>query len=105
MFYINNDQLIYEFLDCDLTLLFEQQPGHYITSSIEGVLANMNTTYCNDNGNCIKILFYLGELYFRKTPPCQVQNVMLLIFSAIIMATKLRDLDAQKKRTQMLIVP
>ncbi|OSX59590.1 glycosyltransferase family 2 protein [Postia placenta MAD-698-R-SB12] len=85
--YINDDQPSYEFLDGDLTSLFEQQPGQDITSSIEGVLANMNATYRNDNVNCIKNLFYFGELDFRQTPRCQVQNIMLLVFSAIIMAS------------------
>lgn len=85
--YINDDQPSYEFLDGDLTSLFEQQPGQDITSAIEGVLATVNATYRNDNVNCIKNLFYFGELDFRQTPRCQVQNIMLLVFSANIMAS------------------
>ncbi|CCM00474.1 uncharacterized protein FIBRA_02507 [Fibroporia radiculosa] len=77
----------YNFLDSNLVALWNQQPGQDISGEIEGVLATMNETYRNDNVNCIKNLFYWGEVDFRDTPRCQVQNIMLLVFSCIIMSS------------------
>lgn len=77
----------YAFLDSDLTALWQSQAGQDITSDINGVLAKMNTTYADANVQCIKNLFYWGTLDFRSTPRCQVQNVLLIVFSAIIMSS------------------
>lgn len=32
-------------------------------------------------------MFYMGETDFRKTPRCQVQNTLLLVFSSLLIAT------------------
>lgn len=37
--------------------------------------------------NCISNLFYYGKPDFRKTPRCQVQNILLLVFSIILMVS------------------
>lgn len=78
---------MYAFLDSDLTSLWQSQAGQDITSDINSVLSKMNTTYAEDNIRCIKNLFYWGTLDFRSTPRCQVQNILLIVASAIIMSS------------------
>ncbi|PCH40709.1 glycosyltransferase family 2 protein [Wolfiporia cocos MD-104 SS10] len=82
-----DDNSMYEFLDSDLTQLWSQLPGQDISKSIESVLSNMNETYRDQNVACIQNMFYWGEVDFRDTPRCAVQNVMLLVFSCILMGS------------------
>ncbi|KAI0940344.1 hypothetical protein AcV5_001478 [Taiwanofungus camphoratus] len=77
----------YAFLSTDLTDLFKQQPGQDLTKEIEGVLSNMNETYRAENVNCMQNMFYIGQVDFRKSARCQVQNILLLVFSIIIMVS------------------
>ncbi|KAH9947205.1 chitin synthase [Amylocystis lapponica] len=85
---VNGDATsLYQFLDTDLSSLFQQQPGQDLTSSINTILDGMNSTYRDQNVNCINNAFYVGEVDFRKTARCQVQNYMLLVFSCILMAS------------------
>ncbi|OCH89984.1 chitin synthase [Obba rivulosa] len=77
----------FEFLNSNLTDLWQQQPGQDITKQINSVLAQMDPTTGQENVDCIKNMFYLGETDFTKTPRCQVQNYLLLAFSCLIMAS------------------
>ncbi|TFY68562.1 hypothetical protein EVJ58_g936 [Rhodofomes roseus] len=83
----NDDSSVFTFLDSDLAGLWQSTPGQDISSDIASTLAKMNSSYAEDNVRCIKNLFYWGELDFRSTARCQVQNIMLIVFSAIIMSS------------------
>ncbi|KAH9899128.1 chitin synthase-domain-containing protein [Cubamyces lactineus] len=58
-----------------------------ITKTLNNVLAGLDTTTCEQNMNCISNLFYYGKPDFRKTARCQVQNILLLVFSIILMVS------------------
>ncbi|KAI5988005.1 hypothetical protein EDD15DRAFT_2464276 [Pisolithus albus] len=77
----------YQFLNTDITNVFKQQAGQDITSSLNGVLATLDSSTATTNMDCIRNAFYLGETDFRKTARCQVQNYMLLVFTSIICAS------------------
>ncbi|EMD40311.1 glycosyltransferase family 2 protein [Gelatoporia subvermispora B] len=77
----------FQFLNTNLTALWQQQPGQDLTKEINSVLAQMDPTTRQENVDCIKNVFYLGETDFTKTARCQVQNILLLVFSCIIMAS------------------
>ena len=77
----------YQFLNTDIVNIFKQQAGQDITQSLNKVLAGLDSGTVSANMNCIKNAFYLGGTDFRKTPRCQVQNYMLLVFTSIICAS------------------
>ncbi|KAI0371480.1 chitin synthase [Pilatotrama ljubarskyi] len=77
----------YSFLNSDIVDIFKQQPGQDITKPLNDVLGKLDTTTREQNMNCISNLFYYGKPDFRKTPRCQVQNVLLLVFSIILMVS------------------
>ncbi|KAH9919697.1 chitin synthase [Fomitopsis serialis] len=83
----NDNSNTFTFLDSDLSGLWQSTPGQDISKDIASVLATMNSSYAEDNVRCIKNMFYWGEMDFRSTPRCQVQNIMLIVFSAIIMSS------------------
>jgi chitin synthase len=71
-----NDPTEDVFLDSNLPDVFRQQAGQDVTPQTR-----------NEHINCLKNVFYVGELDFKKTARCQVQNILLIIFSAILMAS------------------
>lgn len=77
----------YNFLDTDIVDVFKQQAGQDITKPLNTVLAQKDTNTVNANMNCLRNMFFVGNNDFRKTPRCQVQNILLLVFSIIIMVT------------------
>ena len=77
----------YSFLNSDITTLFSASAGQDITSSMQKVLNGMSTDDVDKTMQCLNSAFYVGELDFRKTPRCTVQNYLLLAFSIVIMAT------------------
>lgn len=77
----------YEFLDTDVVDVFKQQSGQDITKPLNAVLAKKDTATVEANMNCLGNAFFVGNNDFRKTPRCQVQNVLLLVASIIIMTT------------------
>ncbi|EPQ58854.1 chitin synthase [Gloeophyllum trabeum ATCC 11539] len=91
--YINTQSVLggtnsaYSFLDSDLVDIFKQQPGQDVTDALNKVYAGMDAQTRNLNQVCLRNAFYVGEMDFRKTARCQVQNYLLLIFSAILMAS------------------
>lgn len=86
---VNDLNTAYSFLDSNLVSTFTQQPGTDITSALNKVLASMDATNRTANMECLQNAFYWGEVDFRYTARCQVQNYMLLVFSSIIMASML----------------
>ena len=77
----------YKFLNESVTDLFEQRVGQDITKDLNNVLAEMDETTRAQNSACLNNAFYQGETDFRKTPRCQVQNWLLVAFSAVIMSS------------------
>ncbi|KAJ3528406.1 hypothetical protein NM688_g8003 [Phlebia brevispora] len=88
-FYTNSLNLgsPYEFLNESITDLFSQRMGQDITKPLEQVLETMDPNSRAQNVDCINNLFYIGEVDFRKSPRCQVQNYFLLAASAVLMAS------------------
>ena len=77
----------YDFLNSDITDLFKQRPGQDITKDLNKVLAGLDQNTRDANVNCLQNMFYIGKTDFRKTARCQVQNIILLVFSALLMAS------------------
>ncbi|KAI5116392.1 hypothetical protein M0805_005329 [Coniferiporia weirii] len=82
-----NNDASYDFLDDDIVTVFKDQAGQDVTSALKKVLAAKSTDVVDANMNCLSNNFLIGETDFRKTPRCQVQNVLLLVFSIILMVT------------------
>ena len=81
----NADQ--YKFLDSDVVDVFKQQPGQDITKPLNNVLSTKDASLASANVNCMKNMFLVGKKDFRKTARCQAQNIILLVFSVILVTT------------------
>ncbi|CAD6587719.1 MAG: hypothetical protein TREMPRED_004832 [Tremellales sp. Tagirdzhanova-0007] len=77
----------YAFLNSDLTALFSTQSGQDITTALRKVLGTMSSDNVTSQLNCLNNAFYVGELDFRDSPRCLVQNYLLLAFSIILITT------------------
>jgi chitin synthase len=84
---INNNLAVYQFLDSDLVAVFQQRSGQDVTVPMNAVLETMNSTYKAQNMACLNNLFVVGSPDFRKSARCQVQNWLLIFFSALLMAS------------------
>ncbi|EGO00358.1 glycosyltransferase family 2 protein [Serpula lacrymans var. lacrymans S7.3] len=84
---LEQNNAAYSFLDSSLVAVFNEQAGQDITSSLNQVLDAMDANTRSANMDCLQNAFYWGETDFRYTPRCQVQNVLLLVFSSILMAS------------------
>jgi chitin synthase len=78
---------LFEFLDADLVSVFKQRSGQDVTMALDTVLATMNSTYKAQHMSCLNNAFLVGSVDFRKTARCQVQNWLLIFFSALLMAS------------------
>lgn len=77
----------FAFLDQDFVDIFKQRSGQDITKPLTGVLDNMNPNTRAQHLSCIENVFLAGGVDFRKSARCQVQNFLLIIISAILMAS------------------
>ncbi|KAG6809077.1 hypothetical protein H0H92_001693 [Tricholoma furcatifolium] len=77
----------FDFLNTDITALFDQRTGQDISSALEKVLSTLDSTTVAQNVACLKNVFYVGQTDFRKTARCQVQNYLLIVMSGILMAS------------------
>ncbi|KAJ7114120.1 chitin synthase [Mycena epipterygia] len=77
----------YAFLDSNLVDVFKQQSGQDITNSLNTVLDAMAEDQKGLNMECLNNVFYVGNIDFRKSARCTVQNYFLIAASAIIMAS------------------
>lgn len=77
----------FQFLNEDISDLFKQQPGEDITKDLNNVLASLDTTTAQQNMDCLNNMFFQGKVDFRKSARCQVQNIMLLTFSILLMTS------------------
>ena len=67
--------------------VFKQRSGQDVTKTLGKVLDRMNSTARAQNMNCLENVFLAGQADFRKSARCQVQNYLLIIISAILMAS------------------
>lgn len=77
----------YSFLDTDVSGLFQTNAGQDISSKMDAVLAKLSSDNATAQMTCLNNAFYVGELDFRLTARCTVQNWLLLAFSIILMST------------------
>ena len=67
--------------------IFKQRSGQDVTTPLNAVLATMNSTYRAQHMACMNNAFVVGSVDFRKAPRCQVQNWLLIFFTALLMAS------------------
>jgi chitin synthase len=67
--------------------IFKQRSGQDVTTPLNAVLDTMNSTYKAQHMACLNNVFVAGSVDFRKTARCQVQNWLLIFFSALLMAS------------------
>ncbi|KAF5334215.1 hypothetical protein D9611_014324 [Ephemerocybe angulata] len=77
----------YNFLDPDIVDVFKQRKGQDVTERMKTILAKKSQSVIDLNMNCLDNMFLWGEVDFRKTAKCQVQNYLLIIFSIIMMSS------------------
>lgn len=77
----------YQFLDSDISTLFQERSGQDITGPLNKVLATKSESTVEANMACLNNYFNIGENDFRKTARCEVQNTLLLVFTIILMVT------------------
>ncbi|KAF6750973.1 glycosyltransferase family 2 protein [Ephemerocybe angulata] len=77
----------YNFLDPDIVDVFKQRKGQDVTERMKTILAKKSQSVIDLNMNCLDNVFLWGEVDFRKTAKCQVQNYLLIIFSIILMSS------------------
>ena len=71
----------YNFLGDEVTQLVQNNPGLDITQDWEN---NLNATMQANALNCLNNMFYIGDVDFRDSPRCQVNNYILLAFTIIL---------------------
>ena len=85
--------------------VFKQRSGQDITTPLNAVLNSMNSTYRAQHMACLNNAFMAGSMDFRKTPRCQVQNWLLIFFSALLMGSiALKCLSFFSFRNRMLMM-
>lgn len=72
----------YEFLDSKVENLFKNNPGGDITDDWNALDDSVRLP----NFQCIDNMFYVGEIDFRDSARCQVNNYILLAFTIILCA-------------------
>ncbi|KAF8509357.1 chitin synthase [Hysterangium stoloniferum] len=77
----------FTFLDANITDIFKQQPGQDISKQLDAALAKLDTLTREKNTACMKNMFFVGQTDFRSSPRCKVQNILLLVFSSVLVAT------------------
>ena len=84
---ITNSANQYEFLDTSLTNLFKQQPGQDISDGMNKLMATYSGTQKSATYTCLKNEFYYGNVDFRDSPRCKVQNYLLISASGVLCVT------------------
>lgn len=73
-----------DFLDSSVSKLFKQNPGQDITDDLNNVLNGMDSTKADQHKQCLKRVYYQGDVDFRNTARCQAQNYILLSFTVFL---------------------
>jgi chitin synthase len=84
---LNSANPDYQFLHKDITDLINERSGQDITKPLKEAFAKMDPAVVNRNIVCMKNAFKVGILDFRDSPRCLVSNYLLVVFSAILMAS------------------
>ncbi|CAJ0552629.1 Ff.00g007070.m01.CDS01 [Fusarium sp. VM40] len=78
----------YQFLNDEVTKLWEDSAGKNIKSELDEMLADSTNKTKHDNivpsWRCIQAISYKGMSDFRDTARCQVNNWLLLVFTVIV---------------------
>ncbi|EIW76465.1 glycosyltransferase family 2 protein [Coniophora puteana RWD-64-598 SS2] len=88
--YVNTVQInqgatsMYQFLDKNIVSVFQEQAGQDITKPLNAVLGGLDSATRESNMDCISNAFTVGQVDFRKSARCQVQNYLLLVFTSIL---------------------
>ena len=85
---VQDNYPLYKFLGDPVEQLIQNNPGLDITQQWHDTL---NYTYRTNAKTCLNNMFYIGDVDFRDTPRCQVNNYILLAFTIIlcvVIATK-----------------
>lgn len=77
----------YKFLNEGVSKAFKEQPGADATKDVQDALDSMSSEDAARHVECLKNVFYVGEVDFREEARCTVQNWILLSFSIVMMAT------------------
>ncbi len=78
---------LFQFLNKDITNLFQSQPGADVTNDFNQVVNAMNSTARAANVQCLNNNFFVGKVDFREEGRCVASNYLLLSFSIILVAT------------------
>ena len=84
---INQNTGSYAFLDNGLVSVFRQQSGQDITKPLNVVLNSMTAANRQLHMACLNNAFLAGEVDFRKSARCQVQNYFLIAASVVLMTS------------------
>ncbi|EMC96857.1 glycosyltransferase family 2 protein [Baudoinia panamericana UAMH 10762] len=74
----------YAFFGEDVATLVQSNPGADLS---ELWFSTLNYTMAYNGLNCLNNAFYIGDVDFRKTARCQVNNYILLAFTIILCST------------------
>lgn len=77
----------YSFLNDGISGLFQTAAGQDITKQMDTELAKLSSDDAANHIKCLDNAFYVGEMDFRTTARCTVQNWLLLAFSILLMTT------------------
>lgn len=80
-------EIKYDFLNSDLVNIFQTSSGQDLTKQIDDLIESWNHETVDLHFKCLDNAFYLGQVDFRKTARCTVQNYLLLSFSILLMST------------------
>jgi len=81
---LENNLASFDFMPSEITELVQNNPGGDLTDDFN----SMTNITGRDNGlNCLNNMFYVGNVDFRKSARCQVNNWLLLSFSMLLCAT------------------
>jgi chitin synthase len=75
----------YEFLNSQVSGLFQASPGTDISAAWHAL--SLDATTRANQLNCLNNVFMVGSTDPRQTPRCQVNNIILLVFTILICAT------------------
>jgi len=82
---VYSDAPNYEFLNSQVTSLFQGNPGQDITAAWNALPLDSNTRLANLQ--CLQNVFTVGRTDPRQTARCQVNNYLLLVFTIVICTT------------------
>ncbi|GLB34323.1 putative TRAFAC class myosin-kinesin ATPase superfamily, myosin family protein [Lyophyllum shimeji] len=77
----------WSFINKDIADLFKQRAGQDITKQMNTIMAGLDQLTRLQNTACLKNVFKIGEVDYRKSARCQVQNYMLIVVSGILMGS------------------